>query len=605
MDADSERRERERVRQRNRGASSQVSRRSGDSSGVLNSDQESVWSDLPGGEEGRLSPIVEIGSYGSFEFPSSPISTSSRRSSLSASSIEDTMAGSTTPAAATTKKVTINGIEIEVLVTAVPIEDIRLEPTLPKTKRASLAQDKWLNVKTTMEKGLERKFTEILISETDLSALTNTYELVQQNKAIVDHLKNWDMDDVFTLVVGWKNNGTEAETVDLLNHWPNAEIDDIKKSNTWYHTNTSETVAPWVRQNLECSHRFILDSCDDDMKAQLTDQLVKYKPFEQGGPLTFKLLMDLVQVNSERSVKHLIGCVQSIDVKNFDGENIIEVVAQINGAHSRLKMVSFGGAESAVPITFCEDVMDALTTTSTPTFNAAFDYKQLRAHSRLNGNGKRTYKVEEVLEAALEMYNEMMQDDTWLGVKNKAKETAFVTKTRKTKTLAANTAAPPTKRRCFNCEGEDHVLGPKCPLEFDQERIAANKKKWGDVVVRGNPGRGSGRGRDSGGRGAGRGGRGGRGRGSGRGDTGTFNKWAPPTKLENNRHFINVGGNLVPYKYNKDTKRWEKDGANSTVATASATTVSPLTTATASSSANQRAALANLQQTLSRLMAEE
>jgi len=110
------------------------------------------------------------------------------------------------------------------------------------------------------------------------------------------------------------------------------------------------------------SHRFILDSCDDDMKLQLTDQLAKYPVVESGGPLTFKVLMDLVQVNSERAIKHLITCVKNMDVKNFDGENIIDVVSQIRGAHSRLMMVSFGGAKSAVPLTFCEDVMDVLQT---------------------------------------------------------------------------------------------------------------------------------------------------------------------------------------------------------------------------------------------------
>jgi uncharacterized membrane protein YgcG len=433
----------------------------------------------------------------------------------------------TTGTAPTTKKVKINGIEVEILDTAVAAEDIRLEPTLLKTKREALPQDKWLGIKSIMEKGLEKKYAEISISETDLSMLSNTYELVQQNKAIVDHLKNWDMDDVFILVVGWDANGTDAKTFDLLKQWPNSTIDDIKKSNEWYHTNTSDVVAPWVRQNLECSHRFILDSCDEGIKAQLTDQLTKYKPAERGGPLTFKLLMDLVQVNSERAIKHLINSVKNMDVKNFDGENIIEVVAQLNGAHSRLKMVSFGGANSAVPITFCEDVMDVLATTSTPTFNEAFDYRRLRAHSRLSGNQKKDYEFDQILEAALELYNEMMQDDSWLGVKNKAKETAFLTKkdNKKKKVLTAKTAAPAAKRRCFNCEGEDHVLGPKCPLEFDQERIEANKKKFGfgESVRGGRGGRGAGRG---GGR---DGGRGGRGRGSGRGET---NKWGPPPSLK-------------------------------------------------------------------------
>ena len=39
---------------------------------------------------------------------------------------------------------------------------------------------------------------EVSITETDLSALSNTYELNQQNKLLSNHLQKWDMLDVFT-----------------------------------------------------------------------------------------------------------------------------------------------------------------------------------------------------------------------------------------------------------------------------------------------------------------------------------------------------------------------------------------------------------------------
>jgi hypothetical protein len=79
------------------------------------------------------------------------------------------------------------------------------------------------------------------------------------------------------------------------------------------------------------SHKFILDSCNHELQVQVTDILSKYELSKQGGPLTFKILIDLVQVNSEQAIKHLISSVKLMDAKNFDGEIIVEVVAQLGG----------------------------------------------------------------------------------------------------------------------------------------------------------------------------------------------------------------------------------------------------------------------------------
>jgi hypothetical protein len=212
-------------------------------------------------------------------------------------------------------------------------------------------------------------------------------------------------------------------------------------------TSTSKQVAPWVRQNLEMSHKFILDSCDDKLQVQVTDTLSKYELSKQGGPLTFKILMDLVQVNSKCAIKHLINSVKMMDTKNFDGQNIVEVVAQLRRAHSRLKMVSFGSSGLAIPVTFCKDVMDVLQTTSTEEFNSAIDYCCLCAANHLTKGVPFDPLFDKILDAAIDLYGQMIHDNSWLGSKDKAKETAFPTKIN---VLEKGTPAKqgPT---CWNC----------------------------------------------------------------------------------------------------------------------------------------------------------
>jgi hypothetical protein len=321
-------------------------------------------------------------------------------------------AGAAPPAVAQqvpqTKIVKINGIEVEVLAQPVAEVDVRHEPLLKKTDQLAISNDKWVSIWSQIETGLTKKYSEVSLNETDLSVLSDTYELVQQNKLVCQHLEQWDVDDVFTLVgsvTADAQGDLQADTRSLLDEWPKLKIDDICKSNVWYNLNTSTQVAPWIRQNLEMSHKFILESCDDELRTQITDSLGKYSLAQKGGPLTFKILMDLVQVNSERAIKHLINSVKTLDAKNFDGENIVDVVAQLRGAHSRLKMVSFGSATSAIPVTFNEDVMDVLQTTSTEEFNAAFDYRKLRAANRLMKSAPFTPSFDEILDAAIDLYN--------------------------------------------------------------------------------------------------------------------------------------------------------------------------------------------------------
>jgi hypothetical protein len=225
---------------------------------------------------------------------------------------------------------------------------------------------------------------------------------------VKQHLKKWDVDDVFMLVLGVaaNNNGNkEAETKLLLEEWPQLTINKVVGSNVWYNTITSKDSTPWVRQNLEMLHKFILKSCDNKMHVQITNILMKYELPKRGVPLTFKVLMDLVQVNLERAITHLIYRVKNMDVKNFDGESVIDAVAQLRGAHLRLKMVSFGSSNSAILVTFNKDIMDVLQTMSTKDFNVAFDYRCLCAANQLTRNNPITPTFNEILDAAIDLYN--------------------------------------------------------------------------------------------------------------------------------------------------------------------------------------------------------
>ena len=162
------------------------------------------------------------------------------------------------------------------------------------------------------------------------------------------------------------------------------------------------------------------------------------------------------------------------------------------------------------------------------------------------------------MDAAVELYNSMIQDGTWLGKNHKAKEAVF-----KAASIDASDGRKPGP--CFNCGSTDHQI-KDCPKPENLEKQKQMKKKWREEW-RNNRGAGRG-GRGRGGRGS-EGGRGGRGRGGGRtqggGRGGNTNaggstptgKFCPPAQYENGIRYINLRGcGHVPHQWNEETRRW-------------------------------------------------
>jgi len=232
--------------------------------------------------------------------------------------------------------------------------------------------------------------------------------------------------------------------------------------------------------------------------------------------------------------------VKGLDIKNFDGENIIDVAAQIRGAHTRLSMVNFGNTISSVPMTFTEDVMDVLQTSSTEVFNEAFDYKRQRAIRRLENNPRVNPTVEAILGTAIELYTEMITDGTWLGAGSKAKESIFqATKIDATQGSKATT----TTLKCWNCGGNHNLKA--CKLPKNQAKIDAAKKKFMEWKKKNGKGKGTGNNSNS--------------HKSASDARKLFNKkWCPPADYENNRRMIRVKDGVLPFQYDAETKRWNQ-----------------------------------------------
>jgi hypothetical protein len=284
-------------------------------------------------------------------------------------------------------------------------------------------------------------------------------------------------------------------------------------------------------------------------------------------------------------------------------------------------MVSFGSSGSAIPVTFCEDVMDVLQTTSTKEFNLAFDYQKLRAANRLTKGVPFDPSFDEILDAAIDLYGQMIRDNSWLGSKHKARETAFLAqinaadKRNPTKTVA------PT---CWNCGKIGNRLN-KCrapPNPERQERMRqefrANRSHGSNTVSNsptsnansssgGGRGRGRGRGSGRGGRMNGRGGRGNSGRNQEQAGN-DIDKYCPPAPFENNRRHIRVNGRYILHTWNSGQNKWNPTvniaaATGSPAPTPNAPTQGTPNLTTNTNAAQHRVNIANLQQQVNNIFA--
>ena len=193
-------------------------------------------------------------------------------------------------------KISIGGEEFEVLDDQhlINTDAIIVEPTLTKTDRLNLPAEKWVVVKTKMEQGTKNKYSEVPVGAMDLSTLENTYELVQQNKVVLDHLREWDMDDVFTKLVTStrvENGVNIGDSENIFEQWPNLSLEEVRKGCRWWNQRTTNTILPFIRQNMTMSHTYLLNCCEEDLRKQLTDLIAEIPVSDRGGPLTFYLLM--------------------------------------------------------------------------------------------------------------------------------------------------------------------------------------------------------------------------------------------------------------------------------------------------------------------------
>jgi hypothetical protein len=441
----------------------------------------------------------------------------------------------------TQEEVVVNGKKFILASVKTPLESEE-EPLYPKSTRDTMSTEKLNELFDRAVKRTQTKYTALDVKITDPDKLEDTYDLESAiEKTYLHHVK-YDLHDVFTVVILDKTGRKPVSSVNLYKDYSSVSVAKVAASNEWYATMMAKPARTHLIQDLKITYEHLINNTDEHLVSKINETYSTYPAAKRGGPLFFKLMMDILQDSSDATAEYLIATVKKLKLTDFDGENVDKVVSLIRGAVKRLtNLRTSGGKKAELPDDFITSLLTTFQSSSVPLFNVFF--AQIDLNTRIvncdaddddDDSGavvrKPTLTVKRILRYAETQYRQLCAQDKWTGVVRKTNESAFAAK-------MANHKSGPI---CFNCGGSHLVKD--CPQPKNQDRIKAQKKLFMDKKKKDGKDKSK----------------------PTKNERHKNGKWKPPTEEEKkNQSRREIDGKLYYYHY-KD-KRWKLVDQNDSV----------------------------------------
>jgi hypothetical protein len=427
-----------------------------------------------------------------------------------------------------------------------------------KEARARLSEKECTDLFEKMTRIVHRKFDLLPLTLSDEDKLDDTYNLGMLIQRTRQAHMWYDMQDVFNIVFPQSDGKTIDKYKDLYTDYATITIEQVTKSNRWYRTWPS---APTFEENLKLMYRLMQNNVTDSLYDKVYETYCQYPVEEQGGPLFFIIMMNLLLSNSEAAAESLIKRVRDLRIDAIQGENIDKAVSWLRAALHRLKHIG------KTPLDITKTLLTIMQTSSVEKFNDTFYYfeqQRMLEHLQL-GTGQRVQITpDKILQAATIHYHALLESGMWTGINTPGLGAFNASKA----ALPKGPPAPSDQKKggkkgpvCWNCGGK-HKLN-KCKKPRNEEKIKEAKEKSRKGCRK----------------------------------SCKSSKWAAPQEGKSNCKMIDN----KYHTYNAGTKRWVPDKEEAKANIAQMTVSPPTTTVT---QANAKMALNNAMQEFMESFAE-
>ena len=311
-----------------------------------------------------------------------------------------------------------------------------------------------------------------LVTE-DKDILTNLLNTHDQLRALRNHMYDYDLDDVFTVVTPIEEDRpeTHSKTYDLLTEYPRVTPAMVALSIRHYNRWIDE---PFIAENLNLTFTLIKNNMDDVLLGQCLEEYEKYRQISRGGPLLF--IIAILKINSINSKyrEFMWTKVKGLEIRKIQGENVTHIVSLLTAAYHTFRAVSTDDlGMNAAPSDWSEHILKIMQTSSVTRFNEVFaDEEELVHRNSANTGGQAIWPQHDyIMTRALGQYERLLQSNEW-NVPQAAMKKSYLTQT----SGDGVTNRDHSNLWCYNCGKKGHIV-PQCHQKRDEEAIKRNRDK--------------------------------------------------------------------------------------------------------------------------------
>ena len=233
--------------------------------------------------------------------------------------------------------------------------------SVPKEQRSALTTQQKLKLQAKCEEGLLEPHFDFLThgSTTNLQSLKMLYSVRMKVEELRQSLTTGDMHGVFLVPDSMCVDPTAtfnrmpaagSAPLDLFNSVQEVSL-ELAKDWSEFLIQAGEK---YLVENLFWSAAKIKASLSDSLREKLIEKTMGWPITHQTGVVYFKLIMIFIEESTPKSTRSLITQLQTLGVRDYDGENVIQACSTIKGAYEVLMN------KRAVPIDFLDLVFDVL-----------------------------------------------------------------------------------------------------------------------------------------------------------------------------------------------------------------------------------------------------